>query len=187
MQNISGEVLEFESLRELMARYVPTALGQAELAKVAPHTDRERLEEGLAEAEEATQYLRAVLKPQPAVRGAAIHINFVPMPDLVETVHKLRIEGAVLEPKEFLGLIEFLDHAADAKSILQSVTERFPRLGARSRGIGDFRQVLNDVAGTIQPDSRGVRFPSGATGAVALPDTRDRRGELDLPGVAFWG
>ncbi|PYT29980.1 MAG: endonuclease MutS2 [Acidobacteria bacterium] len=175
MQNISGEVLEFESLRELMARYVPTALGQAELAKVAPHTDRERLEEGLAEAEEATQYLRAVLKPQPAVRGAAIHINFVPMPDLVETVHKLRIEGAVLEPKEFLGLIEFLDHAADAKSILQSVTERFPRLGARSRGIGDFRQVLNDVAGTIQPDGTVADHASVALGRLRRDIERQRK------------
>jgi len=179
MQNISGEVLEFESLRQLMARYVPTALGQAELAKVAPHTDREQLEAALAEAEEATHYLRAVLKPQPPARGAAIRINFAPIPDLVPTVHKLRIEGAVLEPKEFLGLIEFLDHAADAKSILQSVTERFPRLGARSRGIGDFRQVLNDVAGTIQPDGTVADHASVALGRLRRDIERQRKSIQD--------
>ena len=96
----SSEVLEFESLRELLGRYVYSPLGRRELAKVEPHADRERLEADLAEAGEAIGYLRLAARPQPAARGAAIRIDFGGLPDMEAAVHKLRIEGASLEPKE---------------------------------------------------------------------------------------
>jgi DNA mismatch repair protein MutS2 len=152
MRATSADVLEFEPLRELLARHISSPLGRRELNKVQPHTDRERLESDLAEAEEATEYLRAASKPQPAARGAAIRINFSSIPDLTATVHKLRIEGAVLEPKEISDVLAFLDRAADARSILNSVAERFPRLGRRAQAIGEFRSLLNDLAGRIEPD-----------------------------------
>src|SRR5712692_10408418 len=152
MTNTSANVLEFEALRALLGRYIASPLGRGELAKIQPRTDRDQLEEELAEAEEATEYLRAASKPQPAARGAAIRINFTSVPDPTVSVHKLRIEGATLEPKEISDVLGFLDRAADARSILQSVTERFPRLGKRAQAIGEFRTLLNDLAGKIGPD-----------------------------------
>jgi len=44
MRATSAGVLEFESLRELVGRYISSPLGHAELEKVQPHTDRERLD-----------------------------------------------------------------------------------------------------------------------------------------------
>ena len=67
-------------------------------------------------------------------------------------VHKLRIEGASLEPKEIFDLFALLDRAADAKSVLTAAAERFPRLGARAATIGDFRALLRDLEGKILPD-----------------------------------
>ena len=69
MRTTSADVLEFESLRELVGRYIASPLGRVELDKVQPHTDRERLDEDLAEAAEATEYLRAALEEddEPAV------------------------------------------------------------------------------------------------------------------------
>ena len=67
-------------------------------------------------------------------------------------MHKLRIEGASLEPKEIFDLFSLLDRAADAKSLLTAAAERFPRLGRRARSIGDFRGLLRDLAGKILPD-----------------------------------
>ncbi len=166
MKSTSADVLEFEPLRELVGRYIASPLGRAELDKVQPHTDRERLEEDLAEAEEATGYLRAASKPQPAARGAAIRVNFSSIPDLTQTVHKLRIEGAALEPKEISDVLAFLDRAADARSILQSVAERFPRLGRRAQSIGEFRTLLNDLAGKIAPDGAISDHASVALGRL---------------------
>jgi len=166
MRATSADVLEFESLRDLLSRYVSSPLGRRELDKLQPHADRERLEEDLAEAEEATEYLRAASKPQPAARGAAIRINFSSIPDLAATVHKLRIEGAALEPKEISDVLLFLDRAADARSILNSVAERFPRLGGRAQAIGEFRALLKDLADKIGPDGSIPDHASVALGRL---------------------
>ena len=113
MKATSADILEYESLRGLLGRYVSSPLGKAELVKIAPHTDAARLAVDLAEAGEAVQYLRSAARPQPAVRGAAIRIEFSGIPDLTEAVHKLRIEGASLEAKEIFDLFAVLDRAAD--------------------------------------------------------------------------
>ena len=110
------------------------------------------MDEDLAETGEAVEYLRAAGRPQPAGRGAAIRIDFSGLPDVEVPVHKLRIEGASLEPKEIFDLFSLLDRAADAKSLLTAAVERFPRLGRRAHGIGDFRGLLRDLAGKILPD-----------------------------------
>ena len=148
----SADTLEFEALRRLVARYTSSPLGREKLALINPHTDRARLEADLAEAEEATLYLRSAAKPQPAARGAAIRIDFNQLPDLEATVQKLRIEGATLDPKEIFDVIALLDRAADAKSILNAVAERFPLLGARGNGIGEFRTLLRELDGKILLD-----------------------------------
>src|SRR6516164_5128712 len=148
----SAEVLEYESVRQLLGRYVSSPLGQRELAKIEPHGDRERLKEDLAEAGEAIAYLRLAARPQPAARGAAIRVDFAGLPDLEAPVNKLRIEGASLEPKEIFDVFLLLDRAADAKSVLTATSERFPRLGRRAQTIGDFRGLLHDLEGKILPD-----------------------------------
>jgi len=148
----SAEVLEYESLRQLVGRYVASPLGRRELEKVEPHADRDRLVAGLAEAAEAVNYLRLAARPQPAARGAAIRVDFGGLPDTEPAVHKLRIEGASLDPKEIHEVFLLLDRAADAKSVLSSAAERFPLLGARAQAIGDFRALLKDLEGKILPD-----------------------------------
>ncbi len=139
-------------MRSLVGRYVSSPLGRRELDKVEPHTDLERLTQDLAETGEAIAYLRLASRPQPAARGAAIRIDFNGLPDTEAAVHKLRIEGASLDPKEIYDLFGFLDRAADAKSVLTAAAERFQRLGRRAQTIGDFRALLKDLEGKILPD-----------------------------------
>ena len=151
MKATSADILEFESLRSLLGRYVSSPLGQLELAKVAPHTDAALLSSDLAEAGEAIDYLRSAARPQPGARGAPSASTSAASPTS-EAVHKLRIEGASLEAKEIFDLFRVLDRAADAKCVLTAVAERFPRLGRRAQSIGDFRALLKDLEGKILPD-----------------------------------
>src|SRR4051812_41885999 len=72
----SAEVLEFETLRQLVGRYISSPLGKRELEKVQPHTDRDRLVADLAETGEGIEYLRLAARPQTAGRGAAIRVDF---------------------------------------------------------------------------------------------------------------
>jgi DNA mismatch repair protein MutS2 len=148
----SANVLEFEALRDLLGRYVSSPLGRAELQKLAPHHDGKRLEADLAEAAEAIGYLRTAARPHAAGRGAAIRLDFSQLPELGPAIHKLRIEGASLDPREIFDLFSLLDRAADAKSVLTAVAERFPLLGRRALAIGDFRSLLHELEGKILPD-----------------------------------
>ena len=152
MNSSSTDILEYEPLRQLMGRFVVSPIGKARLDAMAPSTDRARVEESLATTGEAMEYLRAAARPQAAARGAAIRIDFGSIPDLTEAVHKLRIEGASLDPMEIFETLALLDRAADAKSVLAAAVERFPRVGAYAQRIGDFRALLQDLEGRILPD-----------------------------------
>ena len=152
MKTSSAEILEFEPLKELVARYVTSPLGRNELARAEPNSDRSGLEQTLADVAEAIQYLGQARQPQAAARGAAVNIHFNTVPDLTAAVHKLRIEGAGLEPVEIIEIIGMLDKAADVRYILTAVAGRFPRLAARAARIGEFRSLLRDIAGKIRPD-----------------------------------
>ena len=66
MKIISGQLLEFEALRELVGRYVASPLGRAELDSVEPVADRLLLEKTHAENTEAIDYLQSAMQPQPA-------------------------------------------------------------------------------------------------------------------------
>ena len=72
-------------------------------------------------------------------------------------------------------MLAFLDRAADARSILQSVTERFPRLGRRSQSIGEFRALLNDLAGKIVPDGSVPDHASVALGRLRRDIERQKK------------
>src|SRR5262245_28934652 len=151
MKTTSAAALEFDSLLDLLHRFVVSPLGRVELERVAPHTDRARLESDLAETGEAMDYLRSAAQPKAATRGAAIRLDFSSLPDLTQAAHKLRIEGASLEGLEIYQTLAVLDRAADFKSILNATAGRFPRLGARAQAIGEFRDVLRELSGKVSP------------------------------------
>jgi len=76
-------------------------------------------------------------------------------------------------------VLAFLGRAADARSILQSVAERFPRLGARAQTIGEFRTLLNDLAGKIEPDGSIPDHASVALGRLRRDIDRQKKSIQD--------
>jgi len=162
-------------MRQLVGRYIYSGPGRRELEKLEPRTDAEALTEELAETGEAMGYLRLATRPQPATRGAAIRIEFSGLPDTEQAIHKLRIEGASLEPKEIFELFSFLDRSADAKSVLIAAAERFPRLARRGQNIGDFRGLLHDLEGKILPDGGIADHASVALGRLRKDIERQKK------------
>lgn len=152
MKITSATLLEFDSLKALIGRYVASPMGRQRLEEVVPSSDRAALEENLAETGEAVEYMQAAARPQPSARGAAVHLRFDALPDPGEALAKLRIEGSCLEASEVRELTELLDVASNVRLVLASVGGRFPRLAARSQGIGDFRSLAGELAGKFLPD-----------------------------------
>jgi DNA mismatch repair protein MutS2 len=179
MKTTSADLLEFDGLKGLLGRFVSSPLGRAELDLVSPGDDRAGLTESLAETDEAIRYLRSAAQPTPSQRGAAIRLNFSSIPDLRMAAEKVRIEGATLEAKEIFDMIALLDRAADFKSILAAVSERFPRLGRRSASLGEFRPVLQEVAGKILPDGTVADHASVALGRLRRDIERQKKSIAD--------
>ncbi|HTB19237.1 MAG TPA: Smr/MutS family protein [Bryobacteraceae bacterium] len=144
--------MEFESLRELVGRYVGSPLGRAELQKLAPHTDRAILENALADVAEAMAYQGASRQPQTAGRGSAIRLRFNSIPDVAPALTILRIEGAVLEPKQILELARLIEEAGEVRAALNLAGEKYPRLAAQVAATADPRPILRDVRGKVLAD-----------------------------------
>jgi DNA mismatch repair protein MutS2 len=152
LQSFSADLLEFEPLRELVGRYVGSPLGRGELEKLAPHSDRAALENALADVAEAIAYQGASRQPQAASRGSAIRLRFNSIPDVAAALVVLRIEGAILEPKQILELARLIEEAGEIRAALNLAAEKFPRLGALAAATADPRPILRDVRGKILPD-----------------------------------
>ena len=152
MISSSAGLLEFESLRELLGRYVASPAARALLGELAPHSDLAALEESHALCREAIEYLRMAAKSQPAARGAAVRFHFENLPDLSSHSAKLGIEGAVLDAREIVDILQTLDRACDVRLVLGATAPRFERLGRLGARIAEFRPLLEDLAGKIEPD-----------------------------------
>jgi DNA mismatch repair protein MutS2 len=168
-------VLEFEALRGVLARYLRSPLGRAELEAIAPASDRSEIETALADAAEAIDYLRVASQPQPASRGAAIRVRFDLSADPAPAVARLRIEGATLEASELLELARLLDLASEARSLLLSAREKFPRLAAHASAIADLRGLAAQLRGKILPDGSLADDASVMLGRLRRDAEKQRR------------
>src|ERR1051326_1017163 len=152
MMRTSSDLLEFESLRHLLERYVSSALGRGELEQIEPASDRAPIEAALADCAEALDYVRTSLSPQTAQHGAAICPRFDSIPDPGPAVSLLKIEGAALEARQIYDLTQLLDQAGQIRALLRAPGERFPRIAAMAGDITDLRPLLRELRGKILPD-----------------------------------
>jgi DNA mismatch repair protein MutS2 len=169
------KALEFDDLRALLGRYVRSPMGQAELLGIAPLADRNAIENALADAAEAIEYLRAASNPQPAGRGAAIRPRFGLGADPAPLVGRLRIQGATLEATEIFVLARLLDLASEARSVVLSARERYPRLAAHASAIADLHELARDLCGKILPDGTLADDASVMLARLRRDSERQRR------------
>lgn len=168
-------VLEFESARALIGRYVRSPLGQAELARVEPVPDRAWIENALADLAEAVEYSHTAARPQAAAQGAAIRLDFSLPADPAPFVARLRIEGATLEGHEILVLARVLDVSSEARSILTTLGETFPRLAAYGQQLADLDELAHDLRGKILPDGNLADSASVALARLRRDVERQRQ------------
>jgi DNA mismatch repair protein MutS2 len=174
MKTTSAELLEYPALKELLGRYLASDGGRRLLETMEPMSDRAAIEGALAEVREAIGYLEAASQPQ-GQRGATSRPRFSDLPFLGDTLAHLAIEGAVLEAKQILDIFRFLDRATDLRVMLTASGGRFPRLGERAFRIADFRDLLRELGGKIDPDGSLSDNASVALHRIRRDMERQRR------------
>src|SRR5437870_3522316 len=88
--------LEFDRLKELLARYMSTDAARELLQKLQPSTDEAALDEEHTTTAEAMSYLRE------------FRVGFSDIALLPEALHKLTIAGSTLEIPEIEAVQSFL-------------------------------------------------------------------------------
>jgi DNA mismatch repair protein MutS2 len=142
----SSELLEFEDLRDVLRRFVPSPLGQSLLDDLMPTEDRVAAETALAETAEAIAYLDRV---RAAKEGGPARLRFSGLADVREAASKVRIEGAVLDGVELFELAAVLVRASEARAALEKTGGR---LAVRVSRIGDLRAAIQAIDGKLLPN-----------------------------------
>lgn len=173
----SLDLLEYGSLRALIARYAGSEAGRRLLAAIEPISDRTALEPALAEAREAIAFIAeaAASRNRPGGSAAPAALRFDNLPDVAASVVRLRIEGSALDGAEIAALAGFLERAMEVRAALAPLGERFPLLAGRARAIGDFRPVLREISGKVLPDGAVADRASVALARIRRDIERQRR------------
>lgn len=110
-------VLEYDSLRALVRRGAQTPMGRARADALAPMNDLGAVRQSVQTVSECLELRR---------RGAGW--SFSELTDPSESIARLKIEGALLDPLALLELARLCDQAGEARARIQSEREAAPAL-----------------------------------------------------------
>ena len=145
IQHTSDRVLEFDHLRELLAVYAASPLGQQRVASLAPSRDRQWIERQQLLTEELRGYLR---------NGG--RFDFHGLLDPTRLLNKSRIHGAALELTEIRDVLLLADRAAEWRDIALhppvAIEGKWDAVRELSQNVADFTQLLHYFRNKILPD-----------------------------------
>src|SRR6185295_16860097 len=117
MNKQAFSILEFNSLRGLVRRGAQTEMARARIDVLQPFENLEALHRALREVSE-------VLK----LRQRGARLSFEGIVDPAESIARLKIEGAALEPLAILDLAGLCTAAIDAREAILAERENCPSL-----------------------------------------------------------
>ena len=145
LSHASAHVLEFDALRDLLRGYALSSLGQTRIAKLAPCSDREWIQNQHQLTTEIREYLRGT--------GS---FDFSGLLDLSPTLQKSRISGSTLEITEIRDVVLVVDRAAEWREIAlnppAAMKLEWKAVAELSSGIADFTEFLRFFRHKILPD-----------------------------------
>src|SRR5713101_1564647 len=141
----SSRLLEFETLRDLLAGYASSSLGQRRIAELLPSLDRAWIETQQRLTTEIREYRR--------VGG---RFEFAGLPEVQKLIEKSRIAGAALETTEIRDVVLVADRGAEWREIVRqppaAMRSEWTGVQALSAGIKDFTGFLRSFHNKILPD-----------------------------------
>src|SRR5882672_3750559 len=111
------QTLEFDSLRALVRRGAQTAMGQARANALGPSADLRQLQRALSAVGENIE-----------LRQRGSRFSFDGIADATDSLSRLKIEGAALEPLALLDLARLCERAIEARAAILAEREQAPTL-----------------------------------------------------------
>jgi DNA mismatch repair protein MutS2 len=141
----SSRLLEFETLRDLLAGYASSPLGKRRIAELLPSLDRAWIE--------TQQQLTTEIREYRRIGG---RFEFAGRPEVQRLVEKSRIGGAALETTEIRDVVLVADRASEWREIVRqppaAMRSEWAAVASLSAGIQDFTVFLRSFHNKILPD-----------------------------------
>src|SRR5271163_1245356 len=141
----SARLLEFETLRALLAGYASSPLGQRRIAELLPSLDRAWIEKQQQLTTEIREYRR--------VGGG---FEFAGLPEVGELIEESRIIGAAFETTEIRDIVLVAGRASEWREIVRqppaAMRSDWAAVRTLSDGIADFSAFLRVFRNKILPD-----------------------------------
>jgi DNA mismatch repair protein MutS2 len=141
----SSRLLEFETLRDLLAGYASSPLGKRRIAELLPSLNRPWIETQQQLTMEIREY-----------RRGGGRFEFAGLPEVQRLMEKSRIAGAALETNEIRDVIVAADRASEWREIVRqppaAMRSAWTAVEALSAGIQDFTGFLRSFHNKILPD-----------------------------------
>jgi DNA mismatch repair protein MutS2 len=160
MNQQAFDTLDFPSLRALIRRAAQTEMGRSRLEAMAPHHDFALLQHALSAVAESI-----------ALRQQGTRLSFDGIADNTDSISRLRIEGAALEPLALLDLARLCDAATAARAAILAQRVRAPTLFAI---VAEVSAELKTVAALLNKKI----LPGGELDDRASPELARIRREL---------
>ena len=145
MADSSSRLLEFETLRELLAGYASSPLGLGRIAELRASLDRAWIENQQMLTSEIREYRR--------VGG---RFEFAGLPEVDQVLEKSRIAGAALETTDIRDIVLTADRASEWREIVRqppaAMRSEWTAVNTLSAGIADFSNFLRAFRNKILPD-----------------------------------
>ncbi len=142
MDSHSLGLLEFQTIREIVAGYASSALGKQRALDLTPQRDLRTIRDWQSQTSEMAEALAAGLAPP-----------FGGLTD-VRGLVKRAGAGAALDAEELAEVVESVRAIGELDRWLARIGEQFPRIGGLRMTVGDFSSLANEIEGCI--DSRGI-------------------------------
>lgn len=137
------ETLDFDALREHLAREARTPYGRERALELLPSADPAEVRYQLRLTTEARRLLTE--------QGG---FGIGDLPDVRPVLERLRPENATLPVNDIQSLARTMEAGLQLRAMLRAHRERFPRLGALAETIPDFRDTLAQVRRIVAPDGQ---------------------------------
>ncbi len=141
----SSRLLEFETLRDLLAGYTSSPLGKHRVAELLPSLNRPWIETQQQLTMEIREY-----------RRGGGRFEFAGLPEVQRLIEKCRIAGAALETTEIRDVIVAADRASEWREIVRqppaAMRSAWTAVEALSASIQDFTGFLRSFHNKILPD-----------------------------------
>jgi DNA mismatch repair protein MutS2 len=135
------ELLEFDKLKDIVARFTTCVPGRRSVEALRPQHDSAPLDREFVLIREAMEYLRG-----------GSELGFGSLSDPEDWLLRLSVPASVLASNDLLEATSLVDAATSVRQVFKELAPKFPRLAERAAALPDLRHLSSAIRRAVLPN-----------------------------------